>query len=160
MQKSFLKKKKRPNGDMALQITSMADIFMILLVFLLKNYSASVANMGPAKDTRLPIAEASTSVEETLKIEIASDSVLVDEKQIIALKNFAYPDGEAVPAGAKDKLTAALLEERSKHPDRKDDAHIMLIADEKAPYETIQRVLASAASSGFVDLQLVVVAKE
>lgn len=160
MKKSLFGKKKKLNSDMALQITSMADVFMILLVFLLKNYSSSIATIAPAGKTKLPIAEAKAPAKETLKLEISPDSILIDEKPILTLKDFAYDAQDVVVAGGADKLKEALMEQRQKNPEKSKEAHLMLIADEKAPYETIQRVLASAASSGFVDLQLVVVQKD
>lgn len=160
MKKSLFGNKKRMNSDMSLQITSMADVFMILLVFLLKNYSSSIATIAPAGKTKLPIAESKAPAKETLKLEISPDSLLIDEKPVLTLKNFSYDESDVVVAGGRDKVKEALMEHRQKSPDKTKDAHLMLIADEKAPYETIQRVLASAAGSGFVDLQLVVVQKD
>ncbi len=158
--KKLFGKKKRLNADMQLQITSMADIFTILLVFLLKNYASSVATVAPVKNTRLPVAETSVILKDSLKIEIAADSLLVDEKPVVTLKNFIFPTGDAVDPAGKDTLSQALSAQRQKHTENNKDPHMVLIADEKAPYESIQRVLASAALTGYVDLQLVVVQKD
>ena len=158
--KKMFGKKKRMNSDMSLQITSMADIFMILLVFLLKNFAASTSSTAPVKNTRLPVAETSVILKDSLKLEISSDSLLIDEKPVVALKNFLFPAGDEVDPAGKDTLSTALSAQRAKNLEKQKDPHLVLIADEKAPYETVQRVLASAAQTGFVDLQLVVVQKE
>ena len=158
--KTMFGKKKRLSSDMALQITSMADIFTILLVFLLKNYAASVSTTAPVKNTRLPVAETSVVLKDSLKLEISPDSLLVDEKPIIPLNNFVFPAGNEMDPAGKDTLSLALTAQREKQTDKQKEAHLVLIADEKAPYETVQRVLASAALTGYVDLQLVVVQKE
>jgi hypothetical protein len=53
--KSFLKR-RAPHEEMSLQITSMADIFMILLVFLLKSLSSGTIQIAPSKGLQLPIS--------------------------------------------------------------------------------------------------------
>lgn len=155
--KSFFKKKKKPSGDMSLQITSMADIFMILLVFLLKSYSTSVNSLAPTTDIKLPIASSQDELKESLKLEIGQTAILIDEKPIVTLKNFEFFPGEVPENGMSGPLYKALFEQRKKIPNPNVEPHLMVMADEKVPYETIKRVLAAAAYSGFVELQLVVV---
>lgn len=158
MKKSFLKKKKkRMSAEFALQITSMADIFMILLVFLLKSYSASITNIAPTTHLSLPEIESAASVpKESLRIEIARDALIVDDKPVLKLNNFEFGPsdvaGESSPA-----ITEVLNSERKKTPDPNTDSAVVLMADEGTPYSTIKRVVASAAVAGFVDLQLLVV---
>lgn len=156
--KSFLKKKKKPSGDMALQITSMADIFMILLVFLLKSYSTTVNSLAPTTDIKLPIAASQEQLKESLKLEVGESAILIDEKPIVTLKNFEFFPGEVPEGGMSGPLYKALFEQRKKLPNPNLEPHLLVMADQRVPYETIKRVLAAAAHSGFVDLQLVVVA--
>jgi biopolymer transport protein ExbD len=156
MKKSFLKKKQLPQ-EMALQITSMADIFTIILVFLLKSYSTSVSNVSPTEKTRLPVAQSEVSVKDALKLEISSNSILIDQKPIVKLNNFEFSPGEVPDHGKFGPLYRVLFEQRKKLPNANADSNLLVLADEKTPYQTLQKVLASAGSAGFVDLQLVVI---
>jgi len=157
--KSFLKKGKA-NEDMALQITSMADIFMILLVFLLKSYSTSISNVSPSKDTKLPVANAGGEIKETLKLEIANGSILVDQKEVVKLRNLDFNPADISPNGHSPALFRVLFEQRRRMPEPNMDSTLLVLADEETPYATLKPILASAASAGFVDLQLVVVEKD
>jgi biopolymer transport protein ExbD len=161
MKSSFLKRKPA-DQDMALQITSMADIFMILLVFLLKSYSSSVSTISASSGVQLPTAQSETSAKETLKLEISEKAILVDEKPIVTLKNFEFDPKEVPPPGTgrSESLYRVLVEQRKHMPVPNMDSNLLVFADQNAPYATLQSVLASAASSGFVDLQLVVVKEE
>jgi biopolymer transport protein ExbD len=154
--KSFLKKKKS-SEDLVLQITSMADIFMILLVFLLKNYSTSVSNLSATKDTKLPVARASATIKETLKLEVASDAILVDAKPIVKLNKFNFDPADLSTQGHSPMLFRVLSQERRRQPEPNMDSTLLILADERTPYQTLKPILASAANAGFVDLQLVVV---
>ena len=55
MRKSFVKKPLL-NTQMTLQITSMADIFMIILVFLLKTYGSGAIDVTPSPGLIIPRA--------------------------------------------------------------------------------------------------------
>lgn len=158
MSKTFLKKKKLPT-EMSLQITSMADIFMILLVFLLKNYATSISNIAPTARLSLPeVTKGSGNIKETLKVEIANDTVVVDQKPVLKLQNFAFtPEEETGLAGSSPTLLKVLTDQRSLKPEPNTDSSLLVMADQRTPYSTLKRVVASAAGAGFVDLQLVVV---
>ena len=155
---SFLKKKKMAATDVSLQITSMADIFMILLVFLLKNYSASMTNLAPTAQLALPELSvgSKTNPKESLTVEISQDAILVDQKPAVRLSNFEFPAGEMISAGS-ETISRLMKEQRELRPEPNRESSLVVMADQRAPYSTIKRVIASAAGAGFIDLQLVVV---
>jgi biopolymer transport protein ExbD len=156
--KSFLKKKAGPT-DVSLQITSMADIFMILLVFLLKNYSASMTTIAPTAQLSLPEVSLASkaSPRESLKVEISPDAVLVDQKPAVRLVNFEFPADEVQSSASSRTIARLMQEQRQLRPEPNRESSIVVMADQRAPYSTIKRVIASAAGAGFIDLQLVVV---
>ncbi len=156
---TFLKKKKTGPSDVALQITSMADIFMILLVFLLKNYSASVSTLAPTAQLSLPEVSVSSKAapKESLKIEISEDAVLVDQKPALKLTNFRFPASETLDSTGSKTISGLMKYQREMKPEPNRESSVVIMADQRAPYDTIKRVVASAAGAGFIDLQLVVV---
>lgn len=155
--KNLFPKKKKPSGDMSLQITSMADIFMILLVFLLKSYSTSISQIAPVRGTKLPVAEATGGASDQLALEIASDAILIDQKPILKLNQFRIPAGSIPEHGESGVLHKLLMEQRKKIPNPNLDPELVILADHRTPYATIRTVLASAAHSGYVNLKLAVV---
>ncbi len=154
--------------DMSLQITSMADIFVIILVFLLKSFSTGLATIAPTQGMVLP--NVSTSVQNQLKdatkIEILSNAILIDQKKIADVKNFEIEglqqnlqdSTQPVENGAifKPVYEALLIEKQKDLNAGKHDGNLMVLADERTPYATIKAIMASAASAGYSDLQLVV----
>jgi biopolymer transport protein ExbD len=157
--RSFMKKRKGGPTDVSLQITSMADIFMILLVFLLKNYSASMTNLAPTAQLSLPevVATSKSTPKESLKIEISQDAILVDQKPAVALQNFEFPASEIQNPTGSETISRLMKEQRELKPEPNRESSVVVMADQRAPYATIKRVIASAAGAGFIDLQLVVV---
>lgn len=162
--RSPFKKTRRGSEDMALQITSMADIFTILLVFLLKSYSAGATNIAPSAGLQLPQAQGQDQMVEALKVEVSQDSVNVEGQPVAKLDHFQFDKADLKEGGLLSKsLTTALEKARERqhtiaaaNSDVKNDAKIIVISDQKAPYQTIKSVLASAATQGYTDFKLAV----
>jgi biopolymer transport protein ExbD len=157
--KSFLKR-RAPHEEMSLQITSMADIFMILLVFMLKSLSSGTIEIAPSKGMQLPISASDDHSAEALKVEISENSVLVDGHQAAPIANFRFDGGSTDASGVASSLVSAFEQERAKQKPvagQLADARIIVIADQRAPYRTIKTVLSSAAAEGYTDVKLAVV---
>jgi biopolymer transport protein ExbD len=158
MKKKFIKKKTL-GSDMVLQITSMADIFTILLVFLLKSFSTGASNITPASTLNLPETKKADPIADTLKVEISSKTILMDERPVMGLKQFQFEPLDLETDGTPRALNDALSRQRKKNTLQK-YPQMLILADQSTPYSTLKRVLASASNSGFVDYKLVVVVDE
>ena len=162
--------KAKKKQDVSLQITSMADIFTILLVFLLKSYASGEAAVPPSSAIVLPTAKGSAPIAETLRMEISSDAVLVGGKRVVSLRNFRL-DGEA--AAELQTLKAAIGQERGRqlastgvtgtNPEEggglhsKLDTRVTMLIDQKVPYQTLKKIMVAAAAQGYTDFKLAVV---
>jgi biopolymer transport protein ExbD len=165
-QKGFGKKKK-VSQDVALQITSMADIFTIILVFLLKSFAGGGLNISPSAGLKLPNGMTEATSPQALTIEISESAVQVENKFIVGLTNFHFVPQDLLQSG----IPTSLNEEFEKHRKRQDliaksnpdvavDNKILVVADQRVPYITLKRVLSTAALHGFSEPKLVVTLKE
>lgn len=161
------------NEEVALQITSMADIFTILLVFLLKSYSVSAINVNVGKDIKLPTARGGTEQVEAMKVEVTGTSIAIEGIAIegLVLENFQVPAGALSREGTIPKLVEALGKERAKQralasaqgseTEKKPlDPKLLVIADKQVPYKLLKYVLASASVHDYTDFKLVVVTED
>ena len=158
------RKHAQPSDEMSLQITSMADIFVIILVFLLKSYSSGAVALSPPAGMQLPQATSGEAPVEALLVEITQNGVQVDGKPVVALQNFQFPAGELLANGTSQSLLKSLEAQRKRqlviaksNSDVKVDARILVSCDQRAPYATVKTVLASAAVHGYTDFKLAVV---
>ena len=161
--KGMFKKRHQPE-DMALQITSLADIFVIILVFLLKSFATGSVNVSPAQGMKLPVAQGSEASVEALKVEISESAIAVEGQAVAELKNFRFDSADVQKNGASGSLSKALDRERQRqlmiakaNSDVKVDPKILVVSDQRVPYQTVKTVLASAALHGYTDFKLAVV---
>ena len=148
----FSKSKARSSTEMSLNITSMADIFTILLVFLLKSYAVGALEVQPSRGLKVPVATHTDTAESRLKVEISENSVQVEGDTVAALENFEVTQ----KATDLNGLAQALAEKRNGLTEAS-QGKILLISDSRTPYSTLERVLKTAAQQGFGDLKLAVV---
>ena len=187
MAKRKFKRRAGTQEDMQLQITSMADIFTILLVFLLKTFSTGITNLSPSANVTLPEAKPNDEVVEALRVEISPTAILIEDKPVVAFaKEFELNPKDLDAKGFPKPVTLALIAEKNKGlrkpsseaplllgPDGQPlDAEaqekvrqeklaamsrLTVMADQNTPYELVRVVLATASAAGFSDFKLVVV---
>lgn len=164
MKKSPFVKNRNQSEEMSLQITSMADIFTILLVFLLKSFATGTVNVTPSKGMLLPQAVSPEASVEALKVEISQGAIQIEGQPVATLNQFVFEPGDLQNNNTSQMLTKALEKERQRqlliakaNSDVKVDPKILVVADQRAPYGTIKTVLASAAVNGYTDFKLAVV---
>jgi biopolymer transport protein ExbD len=157
-------KRRQESEEMALQITSMADIFTIILVFLLKSYATSAVTVNPSAGMLLPEAHAGDAPIEALKLEISKDGVQLDGQPVVKLANFDFDKTDLQANGVSTTLAKALEQHRNRqlliaksNTSVKVDSRILVLSDQKTPYQTLKSVLASAALHGYTDFKLAVV---
>lgn len=158
----------RSPSTFKIQITSMVDMFVILLVFLLKSYSTSPVNINPREGLRIPESTALTDPIDVVKLIVAQDGVFVEDKKIVELEQGRFP------AGALDKNDSSFirslfeeLDERAKHAKSiseindsfEFDGKVLMQADRDLPYEVLQKIMYTSMMAGYADVKLAVVQK-
>jgi biopolymer transport protein ExbD len=147
---------------MALQITSMADVFTIILVFLLKSSSMGASTVSMSNDTQLPSVVKSEELVEKLKVEISRGAVILDGQPVAKLEQFRFDSSDLESDGSSRSINTALIAQKQKKKQERDPASehnhmLMLLADQRTPYATLRTVMDSASNQGFVRFKLVVV---
>ncbi len=152
MRRSFLKRPAR-STDMTLQITSMADIFIIVLIFILKSYSLGAFEVAAPKGIHLPQASSSGTDKNPagtmLRVEVSESSITADGRKVAQMEGYAFPSSDIGEQGVSRSMSSALK-------DGGGIGRILVVADQRAPYETIRTVLATAALRGYTDVKLAV----
>jgi len=78
--------------DVDLQITALADIMMVVLIFLLKSYSAGVNSIQEVEtNIKIPKVVRGDFDKNGLRIEVSQRAVMVDGLHAAQLKNYRFP---------------------------------------------------------------------
>lgn len=151
----------KKNSTFGLNITSMTDMFTILLVFLLQTFSTADVQINPAKDVRLPSSKSEANPVEAIKLSLSNSELKLEEKTVAQLNSAKFKDSdlEAHDPNFIEPLFRQLdqlAKNATKGPAK--EGKILLQADKDLPYATIRKVMYTASMAGFPQLKLVTVA--
>ncbi|RYZ85834.1 MAG: biopolymer transporter ExbD [Proteobacteria bacterium] len=156
----------KKHGSFALNITSMTDMFTILLVFLLQSYSTSEVQLVPEADIRLPSSSTSTNAVNSIKLTLSKNRLRMEENKIADVKDLSFESKDIDPNDANFILPLfAELEKISKDEKLKDtpsvkEGRILLQADSALPYSVLRKVMYTASMAGYPQLKLVTLVGE
>jgi len=159
----FGKKLRRGEQDFYLQITSMIDTLVIILVFMLMTLGGSNIELDPASGITLPWSTQGSELTQGLKLVAKPDGVYIDQEKIAPLENGTANRAVMAEAGRKivplfQKL--AVLAQQSKKAAGakvKFEGKILFQADKNIPLKTIKQILYTSARAGYNDFKFAVV---
>lgn len=161
------RKERESEGEIKeLNITAMMDMMTIILVFLIKSYSASSVTVTSSEDVRPPTSTTRSTPKDTVAITVTAKSIMVGEKRKVEMA------GGLLPASAMNgklivPLDEALKKEVEKlkyiaerNPGAPFNHEVSIIGDKRVPYETLSSVLYTAGQNELENFRFVVIAKE
>ena len=141
-----------------MNLTSLMDVFTILVFFLLIN-SGSVELVEAPKDVRLPESQIEEKPRETVVIFVSKDEVLVQGKIVARVEDIL----EGV-AGTTDQIGARLAEikENIVGPSTMAIAgsqEVTILADKDVPFVVVRRIMSMCTNEGYENVSLAVIQK-
>lgn len=160
---------KRLPSAFKIQITSMVDMFIIILVFLLKSFSTSPVNITPSEHLRLPQSTATTNPVDTIKLIVSKSAVFVEDVKIVDMINGNVDKNQADPTDKK--FIRALYEELDKKARKSKelakindtvefDGRVLMQIDRHLPYAALEKVIYTSMLAGYYDVKFAVVSKD
>lgn len=163
-------KKMNKKEPLDVDITSLLDILVILLVFLLQSYSASDLRVDLVENLSLPGSVSQDLGEMAIIVQINREQkIWVNNEMIGKLTS----SGEVIPNLSQALETAKKAQEKefedykARNPSseldkealtKKENAlkRLNLILDEEIPYNVMRRVMHTAATAGFPEFKFIV----
>ena len=141
-----------------MNLTSLMDVFTILVFFLLVN-SGSVELLEAPKNVKLPESRVETKPRETVVIFVSKDDVLV-QGQIVA----RVADILEGQAGTLSPITTRLaaLKENIVGPATMsvaDSQEVTILADKSVPFVVIRKIMSTCTDEGYENVSLAVIQK-
>jgi biopolymer transport protein ExbD len=141
-----------------MNLTSLMDVFTILVFFLLVN-SGSVEVVEAPKDVKLPESVVESKPRETVVISISAEEVLVQGK-LVAYTEDILNGKEDVVAPINARL--AELKESVIGINTKTVAgsqEVTILADRSVPFSVVKTVMSTCTAEGYENVSLAVIQK-
>ncbi len=168
---------RRKKQAFALQLTSLMDVLIIIVIFLLKSYGISSMGIVQSDKLELPSSKAPDSFGEGMTLVISQERITVDNDVILKFqgdakeKKFLLPEGAVDPANPekgilpiydalkKKKDDFDLLASRAPNPEdaaKKWTGDILVQADKSVKYDLVRQIMFTAGLAGYKQFRLTV----
>jgi biopolymer transport protein ExbD len=161
------KRRRNKNGPFEIDITSLLDILVILLVFLLRSYNSSGITMTIPKGIELPRSESQSINNAGVMIQVSKDKIWVDSETILETQNLpavVYDQGgrRIVPlfnilVKRKEEIKKIAAQAAGA---QKFSGVANLIIDKSLKYSYMKKIMYTAAEAGFKEFKFVVMGEE
>ena len=141
-----------------MNLTSLMDVFTILVFFLLVN-SGSVEVLEAPKEVSLPESAVEEKPRETVVIYVSAEEVIVQGQSVVRVADILESSNPTI-----EPITARLadLKERVVGPATKsvsESQEVTILADRSVPFTVIKRIMTSCTGEGYGEVSLAVIQK-
>lgn len=143
-----------------LNLVPLIDCFVLLIFFLLVNYSTEVEVLQTDKSVKLPASISETLPKENLVVIVNSNEILVSGRRIGSINEMM----------ANDADTFALLETELKYlaskaaplteKEKIDGRGITILGDRAIPYAQLKKIMATCVAAEYRNISLAVLHKD
>lgn len=150
----------KKSGYADLLITPLVDMFVIIVLFLIANFSATGEVLMMTKDIQLPEAANVKEVEMHPVVMVSNDQVSVSGTIVGRVEDFSKDEYLNIPA-LEEKLRDMKKQYEDLHAMAKDDANgfkgdVNIQAHKDVEYAIIKRVMFSCATAGYNNINFAV----
>jgi len=142
-----------------LNLTSMIDMFTILVVFLLKSYSAEGQIVTVSDALTLPESRSDQKIELNLEIIVTNDAIIVDGEPIVFVDESVLSEGNPIPV-LVNRLSDHLEYTRQMRGITGEEMKVNIQGDIATRAILLQRVMSSCAQAGYATQNLTVIKVE
>jgi biopolymer transport protein ExbD len=141
-----------------MNLTSLMDVFTILVFFLLVN-SGSVEVVEAPKDVKLPESRVESKPRETVVISISAEEVLVQGKLVAFVEDIINNKENAIdPINARlAELKESVIGINTKNVAASQE--VTILADRSVPFTVVKTVMSTCTAEGYENVSLAVIQK-
>lgn len=141
-----------------LNLTSLMDVFTILVFFLLANSSSSEVLTTP-KQIVLPDSVVEAKPRETVVIMVSPEAVLVQGEAVTGTTDLLESGRETIPAIAErlERLERNVIGISTKAA--VESKEVTILADKTIPFSVLKKIMSTCTDSGYGKISLAVIQK-
>jgi len=144
-------------GVPKMNLTSLMDVFTILVFFLLVNSGQSEILDTP-KEVKLPESNIESRPHETVVIFVSPEAIVVQGEPVVAMADVVASQGSIEPISARLAALKNTIIGRSTQTIAASQ-EVTVLADKSIPFEVIKRVLSTCTGQGYTNVSLAVMQK-
>ena len=148
---------KKHTGAADILLTPLIDMFVLLVVFLIMNFSATGELVNISKDISLPKAVTTKTLERAPIIQISQETVAIEGFKVGESSDILADQDLRVPQ-LTDKLQEMRKVDEMMHPGVPFKGQIIINCDKGVDFKLVRKVMMASAEAGYANFNYAVLA--
>jgi biopolymer transport protein ExbD len=154
------KRMSRNKGKMpGLSLTSLMDVFTILVLYLLVN-QGSGADIDPPKTIKIPDSVVETSPRQTIVMTVSDEAVYLQGEAVITIAEVQESKLDYIEAVRQEMVRLKELSVEQGGQVAANNTEVTILADRGVPFKILKKLMSTSSSAGYVKISLAVNQKE
>ena len=155
MQRMARNRHKRLPG---MNLTSLMDVFTILVFFLLVNSSSSEV-LAPPKNITLPDSVVETKPKETVVILVSEETIMVQGEVVVTVEDVVNSKQDAIIeiSNKLESVKQNVIGVSTKTVAK--SREVTILSHKKVPFKVLRKVMSSCTYAGYENISLAVIQK-
>jgi biopolymer transport protein ExbD len=165
------KKKKRHAAHehpTDVNINSLLDVLSVILVFLMKSYSANTVQVKPSPDLQVPMSWSAQQAQESTAVTVTLKDIMVDDAPVMQFEAGKVPEQDRSSGGFLIDPLFQKLQEAVDHQKKIAQFNkkaefkglVTIIADRNVPFSLLTQVMYTAGQAQFSKFKFAAVKTE
>ena len=158
---------RRKKSIVDIDITSLLDILVILLVFLLRSYDSTGVILNIPKDIKLPNSQSKTIRQSGVVVQVSPSIIWVDDKEVVNTEDYrgkVYAKGGRLILPLYNELVTKKNEikriAKTTPNAEKFSGMVNLVIDKTIKYSYIKKLMHTCAEAGYQKYKFIVMGRE
>lgn len=156
-----IKKKmaSRKTPPVALNLTSLMDVFTILVLYLLVNQGTGT-EVTPPDTVKLPDSIVETTPRKTLVLAVDSTAVYIDNEPIALVADILASNQDTVEPIRKEMIRIREAAATQSAEAEANSKEVTIAGDRNVPFKVLKKLMSTGSSAGYTKISLAVNQKE
>ncbi|GAB2600482.1 hypothetical protein GCM10027034_37030 [Ramlibacter solisilvae] len=139
--------KERAGDTTGMMLTSLMDIFIVLVLYLLVNQSSGIVLETP-DHVVLPDSGVDTLPRQSIQIVLSDRDVRIQGEPVISMRDVVASD-EAEIAPIRQAIERIKGEAEKRQEQAGVDTEVTIVADRNVPYKVLKKIMVSSSDAGY-----------
>ena len=143
----------------SLSLTSLMDVFTILVLYLLVN-QGSGADIDPPKTIKIPDSVVETSPRQTVVMTVSDTAVYIQGELIVTIAEVLESKQDYIESVRQEMVRVKEVAETQGAQAAVNKTEVTILADRGVPFKILKKLMSTSSSAGYEKISLAVNQKE
>jgi len=157
--KNRMSRSKRRGGSTGMMLTSLMDIFTVLVLYLIVNQGTGVSLDAP-KTVKIPESVVETEPRRSVVMAVSDTDVFIQGELIVKVADVLESKQDYIEPVRQQMLRIKNLAAEQGDRGISESGEVTILADRGVPFKILKKLMSTSSSAGFDKISLAVNQKE